>query len=247
MSLSVIIITKDAELKIASCLAAVKPIADEIIIIDSGSSDNTLAICQNYTDKIHERDWPGYGIQKQRALDLATQKWVLSLDADEEIEPNLRSAIASIANENNAKYDGYRIKRKMMFLGRLMNHAGNDSVLRLFKRSKGQFSPDKIHERVVMDGPIGHLPGYCIHYSYKSLKHWLDKMNDYTSLQALNKKEKKVKFGVTTAFIKGLFSFFKIYILKRGIADGKVGFIYAINGGINGFYKYLKIAFNENS
>jgi glycosyltransferase involved in cell wall biosynthesis len=246
MGLSVIIITKDAQGTIDLCLAAVKSIADEIIIIDSGSTDNTLEICRRYTDKVYERDWPGYGIQKQRALDLATQDWVLSLDADEVLEKELSLAIANIvAGQGN--YNAYKISLHMFFLGALMNHAGKSMSVRLFKRNSARFSADKVHERIIFDGPIGRLPGYCTHYSYKSLTHWLEKMNTYTSIQAKKKQAKAPRFGVSKAFLKSLFAFFKIYFIKKGFLDGKPGFVYAVNGAISSFYKYLKIAFTISS
>jgi len=157
MSLSVIIIVKNEESSIRECLASVAW-ADEIIVLDSGSTDQTVAICKEYTDNVYETDWPGFGPQKNRTLQYATKEWVLSIDADERISYDLQTEIKRVI-QMPRRYDAYSMPRRSNYCGRYMKHSGwwPDRVVRLFRRGKAHFSDDLVHERIIVEGKAGKL------------------------------------------------------------------------------------------
>ncbi|MGZ5008247.1 MAG: glycosyltransferase family 2 protein, partial [Methylobacter sp.] len=152
--LSAVIITKNEAGHIARCLESISW-ADEIIVLDSGSEDDTVAICRRYTDKVYQTDWPGFGIQKQRAVDKAGGDWILSIDADEVVSPELRLEIENALRQE--RYNGYEIPRLSSYCGRQMRHGGwwPDHVLRLFRRDCGRFTDAVVHERIIVQGEIG--------------------------------------------------------------------------------------------
>src|SRR5512135_1056383 len=155
-SLSVIIITKNEAADIRACLESVAW-ADEIIVVDSGSTDDTVAICKEFGAQVHVHDWPGFGVQKNRALGYATKDWVLSLDADERVTPELRDEIETVLRAKRNMSDAYLVSRLSSFCGRFMRHSGwyPDLLPRLFKRSNARFSDDLVHERLIVDGETG--------------------------------------------------------------------------------------------
>ncbi len=245
-TLSVIIITKNEAHRIERCLASVAW-ADEIIVLDSGSTDGTVDVCRGYSPKVKvwETDWPGYGIQKQRALEKATKDWVLSLDADEQVMPALAKEIKDCLLQplSSIAYHGFEIKRCTKYGNRLLRFGAGfrEHRLVLFKRDKGHVLPLVVHERIEVEGPIGRLKGVIVHESFPNLHAVLIKMNDYSTLSAKQKKEKGQKGGLLKAIIHGLFSFIKIYFLKLGFLDGKPGFIMAVSNAEGSYYRYLKM------
>ena len=239
MSLSVILITKNAEKTLEACLSAVESIANEIIILDSGSEDNTLEIAKQFTSHVISTDWPGFGIQKQRALDRATGDWVLSIDADEVLSDALQQEVLSAIKRNN--YDAYYLRFIMVFAGNKIK-GFNEYRMRLFKREKSHFSDDQVHERLITSGKIGRLRQPLYHYSYQSIDHWIDKMNLYTTLSIQSKK----KSSVSKAVISSILTFFKFYFLKGGIFGGRMGFVISLNWAMGNYYKYLKLALNKD-
>jgi len=226
--LSVIIITKNEEINIRRCLESVQW-ADEIIIVDSGSTDNTLAIAREFTDKIYEADWLGYGVQKQRALSYATGDWVLNIDADEAVDANLRNEIikAMLAEGPNA----YRVPSCMNFYGKPLRYSGSPKRhIRLFKREGARYSDDIVHEKIMLpDGcKIGQLNSAIMHHSYRDLSHALDKINRYSSYSAkIRIKEKKPASLIKTLFGTS-WMFFRCFVLQRGFMDGRDGFVIAV-------------------
>lgn len=238
--LSVIIITKNEAQHIARCLESVK-FADEIIVLDSGSSDNTVELCKTYTDKVFITDWPGFGIQKQRALDKASGDWVLSIDADEQVNSQLRAEILQAMQNNNA--DGFEIPRLSSYCGREMKHGGwwPDYVLRLFKREMGKFSPELVHERIYVNGKIAKLNQPLLHEAFIDPEEVLHKINSYSTLgaQKLHKAGKKTSLG--QAILKGLWTFIRTYFLKAAFLDGRQGLMLAISNAEGAYYKYLKL------
>lgn len=243
VKLSTIIICKDNQDTIEATLKSVCPISDEVIVLDSGSSDDTVSICKRYTDKVYITDWPGYGPQKQRALDKAQYEWVLSIDSDEVVSDALQQEIKQKIDSDN--HDAYTLPNTMIFAGHMMQHGGCvGRPIRLFKRQHCHFSDDLVHERVIVNGSIGKLQSPNYHYSYQSIDEWMDKMNQYTSL-SLNKKNQDKQYTVSKALISGIATFFKMYILKRGFLDGKMGLVTAINWAAGNYYKYLKLALNN--
>ncbi|MDE2310694.1 MAG: glycosyltransferase family 2 protein, partial [Betaproteobacteria bacterium] len=183
--LSVIIITKDEADNIRACLESVAW-ADEIIVVDSGSEDGTTAISREFTPYVHvHSDWPGFGVQKNRALGYASKDWVLSLDADERVTPELRREIEAVLGATDAA-SAYRIPRLSSYCGRFMRHSGwyPDLLPRLFRRDKARFSDDLVHERLIVEGNTGELHGMLLHYAFDNLEEVLHKVNQYSSAGA---------------------------------------------------------------
>jgi glycosyltransferase involved in cell wall biosynthesis len=237
--LSVIIITKNEALNIRECLESVKW-ADEIIVVDSGSTDNTVAICHEYTAHIYSHDWPGFGVQKNRALSYATGEWVLSLDADERVTPELHAEI--VAAINNGSLDGYEIPRLSSFCGRYMHHSGwyPDYVNRLFRRGQGRFTDDLVHERVIISGILGRLKHNLLHESFRDLAQLLGKMNHYSSAGAEMMTQKRRDASLSQAIFHGLWAFIRSYFLRAGFLDGREGFMLAVSTAEGTYYRYVK-------
>lgn len=241
--LSVIVITKNEALNIRSCLESVAW-ADEIIVLDSGSDDETVMIAKQFTDKVVvSEDWKGFGVQKQRALSYASGDWVLSLDADELVTRELKSEIIERITTNELQL-AYAIPRQSFYCGKAIMHSGwwPDYVLRLFPRTQAKFSDDLVHERVLFSGQVKNLNQPLLHHSYRSLDSVLSKMNHYSSAWAKSQPETK-KTSVATAIFRGIWAFIRSYVLKRGFLDGVEGFSLAISNGQGTYYKYMKLYF----
>ena len=238
--LSVIVITKNESRDISRCLASVAW-ADEIIVLDSGSSYDTVAICQRFTQQVFVTDWPGFGRQKQRALDKARGDWVLSLDADEEVTEALKQDIQRALLRTDAQ--GYEIPRLSSYCGRQMKHGGwwPDRVLRLFRRDAGHFTDDLVHERVVVEGRIGRLREPILHESYVDLDEVLRKVNSYSTLGAQKLFEQGKRSSLGLAIAKGAWTFIRTYVLRAGFLDGAQGLMLAISNAEASYYKYLKL------
>lgn len=243
IKLSVIIITKDEQELIRDCLESISW-ADEIIIVDSGSKDNTLNICREYTNNILiNDDWQGFGYQKNLALQQATGEWVLSIDADERVTPELKQQIQQVARTDS--YIAYKIPRLAYFLGKEMRHGGwwPDYVLRLFLREKAQFSDDIVHERVLVDGAVGQFKTPLLHYSYTSLEQVLVKNDKYSTAAAIKAHQQGKQSSLAKALSKASWTFSRAYILRAGFLDGKEGFIAALSKAEETYYRQLKISY----
>lgn len=242
MSLSVILITKNEEANLKDCLESVS-FADEIIVVDSQSSDKTQEIARSFGAKLEiTSDWPGFGPQKNRALNLATQDWVLSIDADERVTPELKQEIlTAIASPNAA--DCYAIPRSSWYCGRFMKHSGwyPDYVDRLFKRGSAKFSDHLVHERLLPTGSSGKLNNHFLHYSYRDFSQVLKKVDVYSSAAAQQAFKQGKKGGLGEALVHGFWAFFRTYVLRRGFLDGKYGLALAISNAATSYYKYLKL------
>lgn len=240
--LSVIIITKDEAHNIEDCLKSVEW-ADEIVVFDSGSIDNTVDICKRYTDKVFVTDWPGYGVQKQRALEKATGEWVLSIDADERVTPKLKEEILSQIPKT--LYDAFDITFSSEYCKKVI-HFGDwwhDTQAVLFRREKAHFVSLLVHERIEIQGKIGKLTGKIHHLAYPNLDLVLKKMNDYSSLSAKQKHAEGRKSSVLQAIFRGLWTFIRGYIFRLGFLDGKEGFVLAVSNAEGTYYKYLKLMY----
>jgi glycosyltransferase involved in cell wall biosynthesis len=237
--LSAILITKNEAADLPDCLASLA-FCDEIVLVDSGSTDATVDIARAAGCKVTvTSDWPGFGPQKQRALALATGTWVLSIDADERISPALRAEIqAAIAREGVA---GYRINRLSSFLGRWLRHGGwyPDRILRLARRSEARFSPDLVHENLLVAGPVADLAEPLLHYSYRSIDEVLDKQRRYALASAAQRRARGARAGLGPALVRAGFAWFRHYILKRGFLDGGHGLVAAIAKSQETFWRYL--------
>uniref|UniRef100_UPI00333E527B glycosyltransferase family 2 protein n=1 Tax=Castellaniella defragrans TaxID=75697 RepID=UPI00333E527B len=241
MRLSVIIITLNEESHIGDCLDSVA-FADEIIVLDSGSSDRTCDIARAHGARVESSgDWPGFGPQKNRALDLATGDWVLSIDADERVPPELALAIQEALRAPRA--DAYRIARLSDFCGRWIRHSGwwPDYVVRLFRRGAGRFTDAAVHERVEVQGRVQTLSGHFLHYPYASLEIFIDKINRYSTEAARAAFERGRRTSVLGPFWHGAWTFIRHYLLRRGFLDGWQGLVLAGMAATGSFYRYVKL------
>jgi glycosyltransferase involved in cell wall biosynthesis len=237
--LSVIIITKNEEENITSCLKTVDW-ADEIIIVDAESEDNTVNIAKGFTSKIHIRKWQGYANQKKYALNLAENEWVLSIDADERVTPELKNEILNLKPD----YDGYRIRRENYFLSKEITSCGwdKDYQLRLFRKSKTEVVEKLVHEGFAVTGKVGHLDNVIIHNTFSSIHNYLGKVNTYSSLKA-DELFRKNKSKVTrwTIFSHTFSAFFRYYISLKGFKDGIYGLIISAVNAISTLLNYTKL------
>ncbi|HET9843235.1 MAG TPA: glycosyltransferase family 2 protein [Gammaproteobacteria bacterium] len=238
--LSVIIITKNEAHNIGACLDSVS-FADERIVIDSGSSDATVAICQKYTDKILVTNWPGDGPQKNRALAMATGDWILCLDADERVTHALKKEILSTIQHTNKH--GFTIPYISTYCGKPL-YCGDwrgEKHLRLFRRSYGIFSQDVVHCHVQLKGTLGALQSPILHHPFRNLETLLAKMNDYSTGSAQRKLEQGKHASIWTALTHGIWAFVRGYFLKLGFLDGREGFMLAVSNAEGTYYRYLKL------
>ena len=242
MNLSVIIITKNAGATIRRCVASVAW-ADEIIVVDSGSSDDTQDICRGLGAKVTvTTDWPGFGAQKNRALDAATGNWVFSIDADEWVTPELRDEVQSVIGNTDAA-PAHAVPRRSSFCGRWMKHSGwwPDYVIRLFRRDAARFSADQAHERLVVNGVIRKLKQPLMHEAITDLDQMIAKMNLYSSASARSLHARGRRASLWTALFHGGWAFFRTYVLRAGFLDGREGFILAVANAEGSYYRYVKL------
>lgn len=239
--LSVVVITRDEEKNIRRCLESVSW-ADEIIVIDSHSTDRTTTIASDMGARVYSIAWQGFGHAKREGVDKARSDWILSLDADEVVSGELALEIKKVL-ENDTEYSGYYFTRKANFLGRWIYHCGwyPDPVLRLFLKSKGNFNNALVHEKAVVDGKCGRLKGELLHYSYSTMTGYLDKFNRYTTLGAEKAHSEGKKAGWFDLILKPPASFFKHYIVKQGFRDGWEGFLISILSATAVLVKYAKL------
>jgi glycosyltransferase involved in cell wall biosynthesis len=243
--ISVIVITRDESHTIESCLESVRW-ADEIVVLDSGSRDNTVELCRRFTDRVFETDWPGYGPQKNRATERATGEWLLSIDADERVTPALADEIRSVLSETRA--NGFLIPFHSSYLGKLMNHGDwhGEHHLRLFRRSAGRFSEDAVHEQLLVDGPVEKLVNHVEHHSFEDVEEVLEKVNRYSTVSARLKLSQGESSSLIKAVSHSVWAFCRGYLLKGGFLDGREGFLLAFSNAEGCFYRYVKLIYLQN-
>jgi glycosyltransferase involved in cell wall biosynthesis len=237
---SAVIITHNAAGQLADCLNSLSFVS-EIIILDSGSNDETEKIAASYQSRFIYQDWLGYGPQKQKAVELAKYDWVLCLDADERVSVELATSIQT--ELNNPLHQAYQFPRCNRFMGRWLKHGEGypDISLRLFDRRVASWSADEVHEVVQTEVPVGTLRGDLLHDSASSLDDYLTKQNLYTSLQAENMHLAGKRAGIGNLLFNPLFRFFKFYLFRLGFLDGIPGLIHILIGCQNTFIKYAKL------
>lgn len=238
--LSVVVISKNEALAIAPCLDSVVGLADEVIVHDSGSTDGTCELCSARGARVIEADWLGFGPQKNRAVLEAANDWVLCLDADERVSPELLVSIKAALVE--PKYSAYRFARRNRFLGRYLRHGEGypDWSLRLFDRRVAHWSADVVHEKVICDAPIGVLAGDLLHESAETLESYLAKQNLYTTLAAERDAGSR-DVSAARLVLSPLVRFLKFYVVRGGFRDGLPGLVHIVIGCFNSFIKYAKI------
>jgi glycosyltransferase involved in cell wall biosynthesis len=238
--LSVTIITLNEERNIRDCMESVKW-ADEIIVVDSGSTDRTVEISREYTDKVYNNPWPGHKEQKNFAVSKSSNLWIFSIDADERVTPELSDFI--LKELENPHYDGYRFPRKNHFLGKWLRHGGwyPDHVLRLFRKDKGAFGGINPHDKVFVEGKVSTIPVPLFHYTYSSLSQYVAKQNSYSTAAAEAMAQKGKEIHPLFIPLKTFWKFIETYMVKMGFLDGFHGFVAAIGASFSAFWKYAKL------
>ena len=241
MRLSVIVITRNERSNISDCLQSLT-FADEVVVLDNASTDGTADIARSLGARVTvTKDWPGFGPQKNRALDLAGGEWVLSIDADERVTPELREEIlATISGVPTLNV--FSFPRLSRYCGQYMLHSGwnPDLVVRLFRRGSVRFSDDLVHERLVTCEPVERLKAPLLHHSFPDFESVLDKVNRYSSAGAEGMSKKGKTASLSSAIGHGVWAFFRTYIFRLGFLDGQLGLALAISNAEGTYYRYAK-------
>lgn len=243
MKISLVMITKNEAGNIAKSLESVRDLVSEIVILDSGSTDRTIEIAKRFNAKIFTRKFDNFSDQKNCALSLAENEWVLHLDADEFLSEELKDEIKEkICDSDNCKYDGFYLIRVNSFLGKRMKYSGiaNEARLRLAKKSLSKYVGGAVHERLEVTGKIGNLKNVFYHNSFPNLNNYFKKFDQYTSLDAQKRFDENKNFHITDVIFRPPIGFIKSYILKLGFLDGMEGFIWAVLSSYYIFVKYIK-------
>lgn len=246
---SVVIVAKDEERDIGDALESVKDFED-IVVVDSFSEDRTVEICRKYTNRIYQQEWQGYARQKQLAVNYAEKPWVLILDADERVTPELKEEIKHLfahpTHIANYGYFGFYVPRKNFFLGRWIKYGGwwPDYTIRLFRKDSGYVEEREVHEKIIVKGSVGYLKNPLEHHTYRSITEYIKKMEAYSTLAAKEFVSKNPEPSETSLIFKmslnPIFTFLKMLFLKQGFRDGIHGFILAVLYSFYTFLKYLK-------
>jgi glycosyltransferase involved in cell wall biosynthesis len=238
--LSIIIVAKNEAINIVDCVRSAR-FADEVIVLDSGSTDGTPDLASAEGARVVNTDWPGYGPQNNRGIDLAGGDWFFSLDADERISPELAAEIRAAIDRSDV--EGFRVPRTSMFCGRFMKHGGwnPDYTRRLSRRAKGRFTEHYLHANLRIEGRIGTLRNPIVHYSYRSMEAVLEKLNRYSSASARDMITAGRKGSLGRAIGHGVWAFFRTYILRLGFLDGRFGFMLAVSNAEGTYYRYIKL------
>lgn len=241
--LSALVITLNEEDNINDCLKSLKW-ADEIIVVDSSSTDRTVEIAKQYTNNIINTDNNSYSHKRNLAIDAAGSEWILWIDADERVTDSLKEEIKKVIN--SAEFDAYKINRKSFFINKFIKHCGwfPDYGLRLFKKSNNiRFDDARVHEKVVYNGKSGRLKSPLLHYTDMTFEHYIDKMNLYTTSSAMDLYDSGRKASLTDIIFRPFFTFIKMYFLKLGVLDGYIGLILCTLSCVHVFVKYSKLYF----
>ncbi len=239
--ISACIISFNEEKKIEDCLKSLVPLVDEIIVIDSESTDRTVEIAKKYTDKVINQPFLGYLEQKNFAVDAATHDWVLALDCDERVSPELCDQIAAI-KEDLGELDAYKMPRKTFYIYRWINHCWYpDAKVRLFDRRKARWGGVNPHDRIEVEtDKIGWLGGDLYHYSFDTVSDHLNTIDRFTKIGADELLARGKKVGVLTPINHGFWTFIKVYFIKQGFRDGFAGFLIAVLSFTHAFVKYSR-------
>lgn len=241
-TVSCIMIVKDEERNIKACLQSLSW-ADEIIVVDSGSTDRTAEICKAHPGvKFFQRPWKGFGPHKNIALSLASSEWVFSIDADERVSKELASEI--LKTVANPSFDAYRIRRKNIYRGRWVRRCGwwPDEVLRLFRRGAAKFSDRVVHEALEHGGPTGTLEHPLEHHSYREAADFIHRVGRYSALGASQLSGRGKRVGVLNILGRTALAFLRSYILRRGFLEGRTGLLIAFSTAEVTFYKYMMLS-----
>ena len=240
MKISVAIITRDSADELERCLASAA-FADEIVVLDQNSQDRTAEVCRRHGASLHQTEWLGFGATKDRAVALCRNRWVLSLDSDEEVTPELARAITALP-EDPAEA-AYTVNRLSRFLGTWIRHCGwhPDHVVRLFDTARAAFNHKPVHEGIETKGPVGRLPGLLLHYTYATMEDYIDRLNRYTTLAAAEMHDQGRRAGPGTAVLRSLATFWRMWLLQGGLRDGMAGWLLCLSSSFYVLSKYTKL------
>jgi glycosyltransferase involved in cell wall biosynthesis len=241
MRLSVIVITRNEKANISDCLLCLG-FADEVVVLDNASTDGTVDIARSLGARVFvTEDWPGFGRQKNKVLDLATGDWILSIDADERVTPELREEILATISAMPAS-DVFSFPRLSSYCGQYMMYSGwnPDWVVRLFRRGSARFSDDLVHERLLPQGSVARLNAPLLHLSFPDLESVLDKVNRYSTAGSQSMANNGRSASLLGAIGHGAWAFFRTYIVRRGFLDGQLGLALAISNAEGTYYRYAK-------
>lgn len=249
LPLSVVVVAKNEAHNLPRCLASVRGWVAEIIVALNDTTDDSEAIAKNLGATVHHLPWLGYRDTKNAALDLATQTWVLSLDADEEVSPALHADLtAFFARPDFNTFAGARFPRKVWFIDRWITHGDwyPDYSLRLLHRGHARWGGDAfVHEKVECDGPAAKLRGDLLHHSFPTLASHVAKINPFADLFVRQQQARDVRFSLTAAVVRPFWRFFRAYVIKRGFLDGFPGFYIAWATAFGAFVRYSRLYENE--
>lgn len=236
--ISTIVLTKNEAENIERCLKSIEGLSDDVIVVDCFSEDGTVDIAKRFTDRVYRNEWQGFSRQRKFALSKTKHNWVLWIDADEEVSPELAVEIKRLV----FNVDGYFLPRLVFYLGGWIRHCGwyPDHTMRLFDKRKGSFSDAIVHEKFSVQGRTEKLKHPLFHYPYRNISRHLEKINDYTTLAAMQMAQKGRKASLLSAWSHSLSKFFKMYLLKMGFLDGSRGFAVSVLGSYYVFLKYAK-------
>lgn len=244
LPLSISIVSFNEEKNLRRCLASAAGLAREIVLVDSGSTDATLEVAKEYGARVVHQDWLGYRDQKNVALDLCTQSWVLALDCDEEISEELRQSLLAFFEEGDAlRYAGAEMARKVFFLGRWITHGDwyPDRKVRLFRREKARWGGSPEHDRVELEeGSVKRLNGDLLHYSFRDMAHYISKINGFADVFLERQKTDGTEWSLAATVFRPWWRFFRAYVLRRGFMDGFPGFWIAIATAFFAFVRYSR-------
>jgi glycosyltransferase involved in cell wall biosynthesis len=241
--ISIVIITYNEEARIRPTLESIKW-CDEIIVVDSCSTDSTVDICNEYSNcKVYTQPFLGYGLQKKLAVEKASNNWVLSLDADEVVTDDLRKEIESVLSKSIIPDFGFYVPITLIFMGKVFRYGAENKCmhLRFFDKSKGNFDTENVHEAVQIDGATSNLNNEILHYSYIDIHHYLKKLNEYTSIYANDALKRGKKVSRFTSVLRFIFEFFRQYFIKLNFLNGYAGFVWSVFSSSYVFIKLVKL------
>ena len=244
MEISVVIITRNEERRLEDALKSVSGLASEIIVVDSRSTDGTVKLAKRYTQRVFEHDWTNYSEQKNFADSQASFPWILSLDADERISPELKSELLELkARTPEGAWAAFSIPRRVFYLGRWIRHSGwyPDRRLRLFLKEKSHWEGDYVHERLVVEGPVGKLRGTIHHFTYRNISDHMARINKFSDLGAQKLYAERKKCRCYHLIFLPPARFFKAYLLQLGFLDGFPGLVIAVLTSYAVFVRYAKL------
>jgi hypothetical protein len=239
--LSAVIIAKNEEDRIESCLRSLVGWADEIVVVDSGSEDRTVELSRRYTPRVIESHWRGYGKQKQFAVAAASNEWVLSIDADEVVSPELREEIDRVIAGDPSE-GAFRVPREYVVFGKTLRHGDcGRAPIRLFLRDRARFSDDEVHEKVLADGRVGRLRSRLVHSSGRDMRHAMEKLGEYAALWAKQRHGRGRRVNLIQCCAHATWSFFEVLVIRGGWLDGRRGFVLAVLQAQYTFTKYATL------